>query len=550
MGRSEEYGQNASTIISLLGREWRRLKLDMRSRAASLIDGISQWALRIPADPQAFQMAVKAIILPASLAATAVFWVAPLRSSFWLDETGTVWAIHGSFAETVIRAYDRPGQPSVLFSILAWLTVAIGGLHELTLRFPSIVACLIAAVGVYRLGLRFMDRGLAVFASVIFALNGMVIFAASDARPYSLAVMAVVWAIVMLIRWCDTGRLASGVWYALLTALSIALHYLSATTVIIHLAYIASRPRLPNHFSKVAAILCISVTPLIRHAAHLWHLRAEHSFATTPSVTDLAGAVVPLRVLVGLCVGVLLARIRTNRLVLRQPSQFRREQIFFAAWHVIPIVLLWLISLLSDAKLFFPRYYLWSVPGLALFVATLVGGIRSARAQTAVEFCVVAALCCRPINWGPSAHGGENWRGALNAAKKVLQGDSVLMLRTAFVEPHTGGGDLDSTIEDPTLAPLAMYPVDCNVVSAPIGLGFGETQRLEKIVSGVVQRHTTLVFVSRRYGPPVDTWLLGRFSGTGYRVTRLGEFDGLIGIVFTAADAAAGTEPTSRASNR
>jgi hypothetical protein len=517
----------------------------MRLRAASLIDAISRWTFRVPADAGAFQPPVNAIILTALLS-IAVFWVAPLRSSLWLDETGTAWAIQGSFAETVIRAYDRPGQPSVLFSILAWLTVAIGGLHEVTLRFPSIFACLIAAVGVYRLGLRFMDRGLALFASVIFALNGTVIFAASDARPYSLAIMAVVWAILMLICWCDTGRLACGVWYALLTALSIALHYLCATTIIVHLAYIASRRRLPRHFPKVAAILCISVTPLIRHATHLWHFRAEHSFAATPSVTELASAVVPFRVLVGLCVGVLLARIHTSRLLLRQPFLLTREQIFFAAWHLIPIVLLWLVSLLSDAKLFFSRYYLWSVPGLALFVASLVGGIRSTRAQVAVQFCLLAALCCRPINWGPSAHGGENWRGALNAARKVLQGGSVLMVRTAFVEAHSGPGDLESTtMEDPTLAPLAMYPVDCNVISAPTGLDFGETRRLEKIVSDIVQRRTTLVFLSRRSGPPVDTWLLGRFSGTGYHVGRLGEFDGLIGIVFTAPD-----EPTSRASNR
>src|SRR5262245_49020387 len=86
---------------------------------------------------------VTAVVL---VAAISIFWVAPIGSSLWLDEVGTVWAIRGTLRETIDRAF-YPGQPSVLFSVVTWLVVAAGGLHEITLRVPSLMAAAIAALG-------------------------------------------------------------------------------------------------------------------------------------------------------------------------------------------------------------------------------------------------------------------------------------------------------------------------------------------------------------------------------------------------------------------
>jgi hypothetical protein len=124
------------------------------------------------------------------------------------------------------RAF-HPGQPSVFFSILTWGTIAIGGLNEITLRMPSLIASSIAAIGVYRLARRFCDPHQSLLACAFFATYSTVAFAA-DARPYALALMAAVWSILMLIRWCETGKLAYGFASVLLVALSIYVHYLCA----------------------------------------------------------------------------------------------------------------------------------------------------------------------------------------------------------------------------------------------------------------------------------------------------------------------------------
>ena len=42
--------------------------------------------------------------------AIGTFWMAPIGSSLWLDEMGTVWAIRGTLRETIDRAF-YPGRP-------------------------------------------------------------------------------------------------------------------------------------------------------------------------------------------------------------------------------------------------------------------------------------------------------------------------------------------------------------------------------------------------------------------------------------------------------
>jgi 4-amino-4-deoxy-L-arabinose transferase-like glycosyltransferase len=461
----------------------------------------------------------------------AILWASPLGSSLWLDETGTVWAIRGSLTDTIIRSWDRPGQPSVLFSVLTWLTVAVGGLHETTLRLQSMLGCLIAGIGVYRLTLRFAGWRQALLASGVFALNANIVFAAADARPYGLALMAAVWAMLMLIYWCETNRLAYGVAYAFLAALSVWLHYGCFVMLLIYAAYLAgqTRFRLPRHFWVVGALLLIAMIPLFHHASHLWRYRAAHSFARTPTTDNLIDAVLPARLLALVVLGLLLTRFFSPGWVSK--SFFTPTQVFLVVWYIVPPALLWLVSRVSDAKLFVPRYYLWSVPGLAILVASLVGKINSPRARSIITVCIMAGLCHRPISSGPAAHGGEDWRGALSYAKRTLDADAVFLLQSGFVESRIDKGVQPTTIDDPIVSPLAMYPAGHDVVSIPSELDNRDFQRLESIVSNAQMRRATLVAVSREPSP-LPVWLRGRFSGTPYDVNGTRQFNGVTALVF------------------
>jgi hypothetical protein len=198
------------------------------------------------------------------------------------------------------------------------------------------------------------------------------------------------------------------------------------------------------------------------------------------------------------------------------------------------MLLLLAISLFTEARLFVPRYYLWGIPGLAILIASSLSFIDPLPARRCAGLVILLAFSILRIPNGPAAHAGEDWRGALHAAKVVVaRADYTLLLRSGFPERPLDGMGANPTLEDPLMAPLAMYPVPGRVELVPCWLEAADRRRLEEIVSGLVFRRAGFVFVSpNNQGPPTDAWLLGRISGENYRTSSLGDFAGMTAIVF------------------
>src|SRR5581483_1145365 len=54
------------------------------------------------------------------------FWIAPLTSSFWLDETGTLWAIRNGPGPMLAHIREWP-TVTALYGFIVWAAYAIGG---------------------------------------------------------------------------------------------------------------------------------------------------------------------------------------------------------------------------------------------------------------------------------------------------------------------------------------------------------------------------------------------------------------------------------------
>ncbi len=357
--------------------------------------------------------------------------------------------------------------------------------------------------------------------------------------------MAVVWSALMLIRWCETEKLSYGVACVLLLTLSTYVHYLCATMVPLYAWYLMRQaPAFGSKWRQIASLsvlLGALLLLLVPHAASLWSLRAEHSFSGAPSFRDVIDALLYYRLGPGILAGLALARWAWPEFSLRPQAWFTRRHTFLLAWYLGPMLLLLAISVFSEARLFVPRYYLWGVPGLAILVASALSSIKPLPARRAAGLLILMAFCIRRIPSGPAAHGGEDWRGALQAAKVVVaRSDYTLLLRSGFPERPFNGLGANPTLDEPLMAPLAMYPVPGHVELAPCWLEEADRRRLEEIVSGLVLRRAGFVFVSpNNQGPPTDAWLLGRISGENYRVSSLGDFAGITAIVFEPRGAVA-----------
>jgi len=366
-----------------------------------------------------------AILLVCLLITVWRLWLAQMGSSLWLDETGTVWAVKGTFDQALDRSWMHPGQPSVLYSIIAWLVLSTGFPMEWALRLPSILAMAGAGVVLYRLALRLGLRGEAVLAVTVFVTRGLVIFAAADARPYAMALLSVVAAVLMLTRWLDSGRTPDAAGYALLTALSIYLHYLCAFMIPVHAAYAVYRlrtgSRVPRSGVVVAAALpAILCLPLAPHAANLWANRMPHSFAGTPGLADFAHVLLPSTVMLCLAGGLFAGRLSSGALAWRQLQEPPRRSVLLLSWYLLPMTLCFAVSRLSEAKLFVGRYFLWGVPALALLVAWLIAGIEPARARRTAGLVVGLALVGGRILQSGNIHGSEDWRGAVQAINSMV----------------------------------------------------------------------------------------------------------------------------------
>src|SRR5262249_29628014 len=150
-------------------------------------------------------------------------------------------------------------------------------------------------------------------ATALFATHGTVAFAAADARPYALALMAVVWAMLALVKWCESGRSACVLACVFLLALSVYFHYLSATVLPIFFYTVLRQDRVSGargrHVWCLAVLLSALLLVLLPHAALLWGQRAEHSFSAKPEIKDVVEAVLYYRLAAGILLGAAIVRV-------------------------------------------------------------------------------------------------------------------------------------------------------------------------------------------------------------------------------------------------
>ena len=475
-------------------------------------------------------------------------WLAQMGSSLWLDETGTVWAVKGTLAQALDRSWMHPGQPSVLYSIIAWLLLLPGFPMEWTLRLPSIMAMAGAGIVLYRLAVRFGLRGEAMLAVTVFATSGPVIFAAADARPYAIALLSVVAAVLMLTRWLDSGRSLDAAAYVVLTAISIHLHYTCALMCLVHAAYAVYRLNTGSRVSPSGVVLAVALPPalclpLAPHAANLWALRAPHSFVGTPGPAEFARAVLPSTLLICLAAGLSAGRWIAKGLAWRPPQEPPRSSFLLLTWYLLPMTLCFAVSRLSEAKVFVERYFLWGVPASALLVAWLIAGIEPARARRAAGLVVVLALVGGRISQSGKTHGSEDWRGAVQAINSMVKPGTPVVFQSGFSESSSVHFEALSGAGGPLLAPLATYPIAARLFAVPGRLDTSAREQLEQIVSGSLLQSQSFVVLTRG-SSSVEVWLLGRLSTLGFVARHIGDF-GLVSVVIFERSTASGNTRAS-----
>lgn len=456
-------------------------------------------------------------------------WILPLRTGFWLDETGTYWVIRDGWSQVISRCITWPAQ-NILYSFIACLALQIGGAREWVLRLPSILATALSAFLLYRLGVRLLNKPAALAAVIVFSCSDAVAFAAADARSYALGVTAAIAAMYALVRWMDQGRLRDGLAYALLTGLTFDLHYVYVTVLAVHAAYGLYRLRRgaqikARALALVIAVIGLMMLPLAAHLATSVRHGGDRSFAGTPGISDLFSTLFPPVLLGAIACGLLLAKVWLPDVEIRPLMANRPALVLIVLWASIPCVLLFGISALTNYKVFIPRYLLVSAPAIALLAGWLIAGVQPARSIVVFALMIVACSVVASGGLRDTSHGGD-WRAAMAAVRSAAGAtDMPVLVKSGFIESKNFDWLGDETRKSFLFAPFSIYPPAGTVIPLPYTFNRRVAAYVEQATRTTLehaQRFALLTSGDTAY----DNWLSGRLYPFGFAVEKRLSFGG------------------------
>jgi len=477
---------------------------------------------------------VQAYLARLIAACAALLWVLPMRSSLWLDETGTFWVARDSVADTVARAWHWSSQ-SPFYYLIAWAAVHVGGKSEIVLRIPSLACMAGATVLLVLVGARLIDRETGLLAALVFACFEETVFAAADARPYALALLMLVAQMLMLLRWLDKGRFRDAAGYTVLAALTVYAHPFFAMGLVVPALYAlwsSSRKLAVVTTWAAIAVLCLPLAPqLLDFYGH----RQTHIFVGTPGLGEFFERLTPATASASILSGILLATLLIPGVTAHWAAD-RPKTALLAGWAVFTPAVYFALAILTDIKVFVPRYCLSMAPGLALLAACAMRSFAPERARRVIAGSLALGAVTAFGVFHKFNHGQQDWRGAMQAVRSVAGGTGTPVLMVSrFVEGSGSAQIADAQLTDALFAPLALYPAAGRVVKLPYRI---EDKYLDQVVNTVLRERTSFLLVDFA-DSKVEIWLLGRLAAQHPEVQHLGNF-GTVDVRLFRLEAAAG----------
>jgi Dolichyl-phosphate-mannose-protein mannosyltransferase len=468
-------------------------------------------------------------------------WLLPLGSSLWLDETGTFWIVQGGFGQTIHRALESSG--SIPYFVVVWLFKTIGGSSEVVLRLPSIISMGVATYLLYRLGKRLFDREAGILAAIVFVASGWIVFEAGDARPYAMALMAMIASFYFLVRWLDEGRPLDAVLYVAASALTVATQYLIALALLAGIPYALQRRGrttrvTTKHLVLAWSAIAILALPVLPNLISLWKEKASHASVVDATPGTVVHFLFPSVVVVSVAIAYLAGRWFGPFRVKVQPAAPSTGWLL-GAWFVVSPVILFLVTFVS-VQLVWVRYFLPSVAAASLIVGWALRSISPYRLRqiAVVAFALISIVELISLRHVSRAEGfgRDDWRDAAATERRVVESASTpVLVRPGFVESNDISLFSNPETRSQLLSPLAAYPMKGNIIPMPSEFSPRASRYLREVVAreGLEQSNQILLVTTNSTADSIRAWLDATLGPHGFTSREAGTFDGLVLIEFT-----------------
>jgi hypothetical protein len=460
-------------------------------------------------------------------------WFLAIRAPLWLDETGSFQQISGGFA--AIPA--RQGLSFPAYSYILWFCTKILGTSEIALRVPAILAMLGAVYLLYRAALELFDRDIAIIAAILFCLHPITVFASIDVRPYAFAALAINAAILALVRLRHNHSYGLAALFGFLTACIVYFHFLFAVifpALALGFFFVKSGDRkyLWRQFGLALAVFVVALVPVIPWTRSMLHSSGTHVIDPAPKLIELVWTLAPGWLPFIVLGAVFLAAV-TRRIALRNCFESWRV-VLCASLGLIPILILYGLSVETPLHVFVDRYRLVAIPGIALCWALAVSLIHSRAIR--LLFCVVLVGVAVYQNVGSpySKIHGYTWKYALALAEKNASTDGTpVVICSDFVESDSMPVPVGPAVKDSALfAPLTYYKLSVPVVGLPRALNDEAIRVGSSFLRDAAARHERFLALGAEHSYDTLKWLVSSVSET-YDVRQLGESFGIVILEFT-----------------
>jgi len=442
---------------------------------------------------------------------------ANLTESLWVDELHTAWCAAGSLGDVGPRA--RFGNQSPLFFYLEWILAQGLGLNEPVLRAPSLIAG-VALCGAMFLLVHHWTKQIApaLLAALLTAWDGNLILFSGEARPYALLQLVAVLHVYSLSRVVAFGqaerpeKTSRMLWRGCFLASGAAAFYLHYTAglllvgdlvAVVVLASFDRRLRARWKEAAVdAALLLAALTPATGQLREILSRRQNWSaFIDPPSLWGMAAQMqwgvylaAPLMLLAGLAA----VRVWREDSQGDPPDQDRgsafemrppyRWWVVAGCWLLAPLLLTYVVSEHTTARVFYFRYLLAMFPAPIAIAALCCAATRGMRLNglvyTGVALIALLGGTTFSLLWteGRFAYQrGEDWRGAVELLQQRRSPATPILVFSNLIETAALADPPESQpamLHDYALLPLtSAYPLP-GLQGELIPLAAGELQAL------------------------------------------------------------------------
>jgi hypothetical protein len=450
-------------------------------------------------------------------------WLLAIRSPLWLDETVSMFLIRGGFSGIMSRQV-WPDSPA--YSCLLWLWTKAMGTGEILLRISSLLSMLGAVYLLYRAARDLFDRDVAIIAAVVFCLHPIVVFAAIDVRPYAFAVLALNASILALVhlRHNHSNWLAAVMGLLAGCAVDFQLLFgavLPALAICLIAFKVGDRKTLWRQLAVASAASALAFLPSVPRLQYMLHTSSTHVFSEAPKLMQLVSTLTLRALAILLVIFLLVAAARH----LLRPAGDRKTVLLCASLALVPLVILYALSVGTSIHVFVPRYRLVAVPGIALCWGLLVNKVDSQSLRLWFCAALVVLTACISLGSSSSRRHQYSWKYALKFAQQNASADDATVLicsdlpEADYMRMPTG-----SAIEESGILPsLSYYKLSVPVVALPRSLNaeamrvgsewIQQAARRRFLAMAFLQSYSTLDWLAKNAAATHDVHDLGTFDG-------------------------------------